>query len=106
MREFSQVRTVASRNSLYQILAIDVALGLGQRAKTWLSHTPIPLGAGLSEGDCYRELRRISLMSTSSAELRLIGFLRSSPLWSFQKFASGGRATSSCTSLNVTFAGA
>jgi hypothetical protein len=64
MREFSQVRTVASRNSLYQILAIDVALGLGQRAKTWLSHTPIPLGAGLSEGDCYRELRRISLPRT------------------------------------------
>jgi hypothetical protein len=68
MREFSGVRTVASRNSLYQILAINVALGVGQRAKTWLSHTPIPLGAGLSEGDCYRELPRILLFSTRSSE--------------------------------------
>jgi hypothetical protein len=39
-------------------------------------------------------------------ELRLIGFLRSSPLWSFQKFASGRLATPGSTSLNVTFASA
>jgi hypothetical protein len=39
-------------------------------------------------------------------EVPLIGLLGSSPLWSFQKFASGRRATSGCTSFNVTFAGA
>jgi hypothetical protein len=39
-------------------------------------------------------------------ELPLIGFLRSSPLWSVQKFASGRIATPGSTSLNVTFADA
>jgi hypothetical protein len=39
-------------------------------------------------------------------KLPLIGFLRSSPLWSFQKFASGRLATPGSTSLNVTFASA
>jgi len=34
------------------------------------------------------------------------GLLRSSPSWSFQKFASGRMATLGATSLNVTFAGA
>jgi hypothetical protein len=33
MQEFSEVRTVASRNSLYQILALNVALGVWQGAK-------------------------------------------------------------------------
>ena len=41
-----------------------------------------------------------------ASELLLIGFLRSSPLWSFQKFASGRLATPGSTSLNVTFASA
>ena len=46
-------------------------------------------------------------MSTSSAdELPLIGFLGSSPLWSFQKFASGRIDTPGSTSLNVMFVGA
>src|SRR5688572_12031647 len=62
--KFSEVRTVARRNSLYQILATNAALGVGQRAKTWLSHTPIPLGAGLSGGACYSELRRIPIPRT------------------------------------------
>jgi hypothetical protein len=39
-------------------------------------------------------------------ELRLLRLLRSSPLWSFQKFAFGGIATPGSTSLNVTFVGA
>ena len=30
----------------------------------WLSPTPIPLGAGLSEGDCYIELPRIPIPRT------------------------------------------
>jgi hypothetical protein len=34
------------------------------------------------------------------------GFLRSSPLWSIHKFASGRIATACSTSLNVTFVGA
>src|SRR5215213_1977864 len=63
-RNFSEVRALASRNSLYQILAINVALGMGQRAKMWLSPTPIGIGVGLCGGDCYRELRRISLPRT------------------------------------------
>jgi hypothetical protein len=42
----------------------------------------------------------------SIAKLPLIGFLRSSPLWSFQRFASGRLATPGSTSLNVTFASA
>ena len=42
--EFSEVRVVASRNSLYQILAINVALGAGQRAK---SCSPRPIGTGV-----------------------------------------------------------
>jgi hypothetical protein len=37
-------------------------------------------------------------------EVPLMGYLRSWPLWSFQKFASSMIATSGCTSLNVTFA--
>jgi hypothetical protein len=40
------------------------------------------------------------------SEVRLIGLLGSSPLWSFQKFASGRLATPGSTSLNVTFASA
>jgi hypothetical protein len=41
----------------------------------------------------------------SFCELRLLGLLGSSPLWSFQKFASGRIATPDSTSLNGTFAG-
>jgi hypothetical protein len=33
MQEFSEVEAVASRNSLYQITATNIALGVGQRAK-------------------------------------------------------------------------
>jgi hypothetical protein len=33
MQEFSEVRTVASRNSLHHTLALNVALGVWQRAK-------------------------------------------------------------------------
>jgi hypothetical protein len=51
--------TVASRNSLYQILAINVALGVWQRAKMWPYLTRIGLGTGECGGDCYRELPRI-----------------------------------------------
>jgi hypothetical protein len=34
---------VTSRNRLYQILVMEVALGVGQRAKTALSPVPVPL---------------------------------------------------------------
>jgi hypothetical protein len=33
IQEFPEVEAVASRNSLYQILAVSVALGTGLRAK-------------------------------------------------------------------------
>jgi hypothetical protein len=59
--KFSEVQTVASRNSLYRILAINVALGVGQRAKMQLYSTWIGLRKGPRGGDCYRELRRILL---------------------------------------------
>jgi hypothetical protein len=39
--KFSEVRAVASRNSLYQIFVLNVALGTGQRAK---SCSPLPIG--------------------------------------------------------------
>ena len=45
-KKFSEVETVASRNSLYQILEINVALGTGQRAK---SCSPRPIGTGVRD---------------------------------------------------------
>jgi hypothetical protein len=62
--KFSEVRTVASRNSLYQILAINVALGAEEKAKKWLSPTRIGIGPGPRGEDCYRELPRILLPRT------------------------------------------
>jgi hypothetical protein len=59
--KFSEVQTVASRNSLYRILAINVALGVGQRAKLQLYTTWIGLRKGPRGGDCYRELPRITI---------------------------------------------
>jgi hypothetical protein len=44
--KFSRSSSVASRNSLYQILAIHVALGTGQRAK---SCSPRPIGTGVRD---------------------------------------------------------
>ena len=44
--KFSEVQTVASRNSLYRILAINVALGVEQRAKMQLYSTWIGLRKG------------------------------------------------------------
>jgi hypothetical protein len=44
--KFSEVQAVASRNSLYQILAINAALGTGQRAKSCL---PCPIGTGVRD---------------------------------------------------------
>jgi hypothetical protein len=43
-RNFSRSWTVASRNSLYQTLAINIALGPDQRAK---SCSPRPIGTGV-----------------------------------------------------------
>jgi hypothetical protein len=62
--KFSEVQTVASRNSLYRILAINVALGVGQRAKMQLYTTWIGLRKGPRGGDCYRELPRILIPRT------------------------------------------
>jgi hypothetical protein len=44
--KFSEVWAVASRNRLYQILATNVALGTGQRAK---SCSPRPIGTGVRD---------------------------------------------------------
>jgi hypothetical protein len=44
--KFSEVRAVASRNSLYQILATNVALGAGLRAK---SRLPRPIDTGVRD---------------------------------------------------------
>src|SRR5215210_654620 len=64
-RKFSEVWAVASRNSLYRILAISVALGARQRAKSSSQAPLYVLGWGGEGGDCYSELRRIPLMRTS-----------------------------------------
>jgi hypothetical protein len=65
MQQFSEVGAVASRNSLYQILAPFVALGVWLRAKSRLSPVPIRAGVGKSGGVCYRELPRIRIPRTS-----------------------------------------
>src|SRR5215212_1652145 len=62
--KFSEVWAVASRNSLYRILTTSVALGMRLRAKS-SSQAPIYVpGVGQRRKACYRELRRISLLST------------------------------------------
>jgi hypothetical protein len=48
--EFSEIETVASRNRLQRILAINVALGTGLRVKKWLSPSLYVPGWG-SEGE-------------------------------------------------------
>src|SRR5215208_1227823 len=58
-RKFSEVWAVASRNSLYRILAISVALGARQRAKSSSQAPLYVLGWGGEGGDCYCELPRI-----------------------------------------------
>src|SRR5215208_7886703 len=63
-RNFSEVRAVASRNGLYQILATNVSLRVCQRAKMRLSPVPIGIGMGVCGGHCYRELRGIRLPRT------------------------------------------
>src|SRR5215213_3432797 len=60
-RKFSEVWAVASRNSLYRILAISVALGARQRAKSSSQAPLYVLGWGGEGGDCYCELPRIPL---------------------------------------------
>src|SRR5215208_5421630 len=64
-RKFSEVWAVASRNSLYRILAISVALGARQRAKSSSQAPLYVLGWGGEGGDCYCELPRIPLPRTS-----------------------------------------
>src|SRR5215203_7369359 len=64
-RKFSEVWAVASRNSLYRILAISVALGARQRAKSSSQAPLYVLGWGGEGGDCYCELPRIPLLRTS-----------------------------------------
>src|SRR5215204_6335574 len=64
-RKFSEVWAVASRNSLYRILAISVALGARQRAKSSSQAPLYVLGWGGEGGDCYRQLPRIPLLRTS-----------------------------------------
>src|SRR5215204_6010046 len=63
-RKFSEVWAVASRNSLYRILAISVALGARQRAKSSSQAPLYVLGWGGEGGDCYCELPRIPLPRT------------------------------------------
>src|SRR5215212_4109061 len=63
-RKFSEVWAVASRNSLYRILAISVALGARQRAKSSSQAPLYVLGWGGEGGDCYCELPRILLPRT------------------------------------------
>src|SRR5215203_326816 len=64
-RKFSEVWAVASRNSLYRILAISVALGARQRAKSSSQAPLYVLGWGGEGGDCYCELPRIPLLGNS-----------------------------------------
>src|SRR5829696_3804434 len=61
MWKFSEVRAVASRNSLQQILATQVAEPYTEFCVGWLSPTPMALGTGPHWGDCYSELPRILL---------------------------------------------
>jgi hypothetical protein len=61
MQEFSEVRAVASRNSLYQTLAINVAVRGVVEGQMWLSSVPIGMGLGRGRGACNRELRRIPI---------------------------------------------
>src|SRR5829696_8968560 len=63
-RKFSEVWAVASRNSLYRILAISVALGARQRAKSSSQAPLYVLGWGGEGGDCYCELPRILIPRT------------------------------------------
>src|SRR5215211_1952269 len=64
-RKFSEVWAVASRNSLYRILATSVALGARQRAKSSSQAPLYVLGWGGEGGDCYCELPRIPIPRTS-----------------------------------------
>jgi hypothetical protein len=64
-RKFSEVWAVASRNSLYRILAISVALGARQRAKSSSQAPLYVLGWGGEGGDCYCELPRILLLRST-----------------------------------------
>src|SRR5215210_9110007 len=63
-RKFSEVWAVASLNSLYRILAISVALGARQRAKSSSQAPLYVLGWGGEGGDCYSELPRILIPRT------------------------------------------
>jgi len=65
--KFSEVAAVASRNSLYHILAISVALETGQRAK---SCSPRPMGTGVwnKAGEIATANFREFLFSTHSGE--------------------------------------
>src|SRR5215217_8287669 len=65
MQEFSVVRAVASRNSLYQTLAINVAVRGVVEGEMWLYPVPIGIGPGRGGGACNRELRRILVPRTS-----------------------------------------
>ena len=80
-RNFSEVGGVASRNGLYQILAMNVALGVWQRAKMRLSPVPIGKGMGACGGDCYRELPRNSILGTSVNKPHLDLTVCDSRLW-------------------------
>jgi hypothetical protein len=59
-----------------------------------------------SQDELPRSLNLWNFAFLGFCELGLLGFLGSSPLWSFHKFASIRIATPGSTSLNVTFAGA
>src|SRR5215211_2424071 len=73
-RKFSEVWAVASRNSLYRILAISVALGARQRAKSSSQAPLYVLGWGGEGGDCYCELPRIPIPRTPVNKGRLGDF--------------------------------
>jgi hypothetical protein len=65
MQEFSEVRTVASRNSLHHILAPNAAFGVQQGAKCGSTPSRLVQGRGEAGDICYLELRRIPLPGTS-----------------------------------------